>query len=184
MKITRKESVFNGTYLGIVNKHFKNNNGQEGIWETIERKNIYNKGAVAIVAITKERELILERNWRFPLESYVIQLPAGLTDKKDESEEEAARRELMEETGYLAGELIPIISTPSCSALISTRVTHFFAPDVEFSGITMRDTAEKIEILKVPIEEIDDFFLNLPEDTELDLGVLGILRIMEKKNIL
>ncbi|MCD6152701.1 MAG: NUDIX hydrolase [Syntrophobacterales bacterium] len=184
MKIIKKECVFHGTYLRIVNKHFKNGKGQEGIWESIERKNIYNKGAVAVVAITKEKELILERNWRFPLESFVIQLPAGLTDKKGESEEEAARRELLEETGYLAGKLIPVISTPSCSSLIPTIVTHFFAPDVEFSGITMRDTAEKIEILKVPIEEVDDFFLNLPEDTELDLGVLGILRIMENKNLL
>ena len=184
MKITRKRSVFNGTYLGIVNKHFKTGKEQEGIWETVERKNIYNKGAVVIVAITKERELIIERNWRFPLESFVIQFPAGLSDKKGETEEETARRELLEETGYRAGKLIPIISAPSCPSLISTRVTHFFAPDVEFSGTTARDTAEKIEILKVPVEEIDDFFLNLPEDTELDLRVLGILRIMEKKNLL
>jgi len=66
MKITRRESVFNGNYLGIVNKHFKTGKGQEGIWETIERKNIYNKGAVVVVALTKKRELIIERNWRLP----------------------------------------------------------------------------------------------------------------------
>jgi len=184
MKITKKENVFDGHYLGVVNKHFKTDIGQEGFWETIERKNVYNKGAVVIVALTKKRELILERNWRFPPESFVIQFPAGLTDKKGESEEETARRELLEETGYLAEKLIPIISVPLCPALTSTRATHFFAPDVEFTGNTMRDATEKIEVLKVPLEELDYFLLNLPEDTELDIRVLGILRILEKKQLL
>lgn len=57
---------------------------------------MYNKGAVVIIASTKGRELVLERNWRAPLESFVIQFPAGLSDKEEESEEEVARRELQE----------------------------------------------------------------------------------------
>ena len=75
------------------------------------RKSIYNKGAVVIVALTTEGELILERNWRAPLESFVVQFPAGLSDREGESEEEVARRELLEETGYTADRLIPVIAT-------------------------------------------------------------------------
>jgi hypothetical protein len=48
----------------------------------------------------------------------------------------------------------------------------------------MRDAPEKIEVLKVPLEELDYFLLNLPEDTELDIRVLGILRVLEKKQLL
>lgn len=184
MKITKKETIFDGNYLGVVRKHFITDTGKECFWETIERKNIHNGGAVVIVPVTKKRELILERNWRVPIESFVVQFPAGLTDKKGESEEEAARRELLEETGYRAEKLIPIVSVPLCPALTSTRATHFFAPDVEFTGNTMRDATEEIEVLKVPLEELDHFLFNLPEGTELDLRVPGVLCFLEKKKLL
>jgi len=175
--------VFDGNYLGVVRKYFTIDTGQECFWETVERKNIYNGGAVVIVALTKKRELILERNWRVPIESFVIQFPAGLTDKKGESEEEAARRELLEETGYRAEKLIPIITVPLCPALASTRATHFFAPDVEFTGNKKRDAAEEIEVIKVPLEELDHFLFNLPEGTELDLRVPGVLCFLEKQKL-
>jgi len=80
----------------LARKHLETGSREQGIWETVERKNVYNKGAVVIIASTKERELVLERNWRAPLESFVIQFPAGLSDKEGESEEEVAKRELLE----------------------------------------------------------------------------------------
>jgi 8-oxo-dGTP pyrophosphatase MutT (NUDIX family) len=183
VKIVEKETVFEGEYLKFVRKRFKTGRG-EGVWETIERKNIYNKGAVMIVALTKERELILERNWRAPLESFVIQFPAGLSDKEGENEEEVARRELLEETGYKAEEVIPIIPAPLCPALTPTRATHFLAPEVEFVGKEREEGAEETEVLKVPIEKIDDLLLNLPKNTELDLRVPGILWILERKKLI
>ena len=106
MRITKKETAFEGEHLKFVRKWFRTSRGEEAVWETIERKNVYNRGAVVIVALTKERELILERNWRAPIESSVIQFPAGLSDKEGESEEEVARRELLEETAYEAKKLI------------------------------------------------------------------------------
>lgn len=184
MKITKKETVFEGEHLRFVRKHFKTGKGEEGVWETIERKNIYNKGAVVIVALTKERELILERHWRAPLEAFVIQFPAGLSDKEGENEEEVARRELLEETGYKAEKLIPVIVLPLCPALTPTRATHFFAPEVEFVGKENREITEEIEVLKVPTGKLGDFLLNLPKDTELDLRVPGILWILEREKLI
>ncbi len=87
MKIIKREIAFEGKYLQFVRKHFKTTMGEEGIWETVERKNIHGEGAVVIIPLTKERELILERNWRAPLESFVIQFPAGLSDREGEGEE-------------------------------------------------------------------------------------------------
>jgi 8-oxo-dGTP pyrophosphatase MutT (NUDIX family) len=183
MKMVKKETVFEGNYLKFVNKRFKTDAG-EYTWETIERKNIYGRGAVVIIALTKERELILERNWRAPLESFVIQFPAGLIDREGESEEDVARRELLEEIGYKAERLIPITAIPLCPALTATRATHFFAPEVKFVGKENRDTTEQIEVLKVPVEKVDDFLLNLPKNTELDLRVPGILWILERKKLI
>ncbi|MCD6567998.1 MAG: NUDIX hydrolase [Dehalococcoidia bacterium] len=183
MKITGRETIFEGEHLRFVRKHFQARN-REGVWETIERKDVYNRGAVIIVPLTAEGEFILEKNWRPPVESAVIQFPAGLTDKEGESEEDAARRELMEETGYEAGKLIPVMPVPLCPALTPTRANHFFAPDVRFTGHQKMDISEEIEVLKIPRREIDDFLLNLPEDVELDIRVPGILWVLERKGLI
>ena len=118
------------------------------------------------------------------MESFVVQFPAGLSDKEGETEEEVARRELLEETGYRAGKLISIITAPLCSALTSTRVIHFLAPEVEFIGRENTEIAEEIEVLKVPIKNLSDFLLNLPKDTELDLRVPGILWVLARRGLI
>ncbi|MEA1995683.1 MAG: NUDIX hydrolase [Campylobacterota bacterium] len=184
MEIIEKKIVYEGKYLKIVNKYFKTGQGKQHVWETIERKNIYGSGAVVIVALTKKREIILEKNWRAPLESSIIQFPAGLTDKEGETEEETAKRELLEETGYRVEKLIPIISVPLCPALSPTKATYFFAPEAEFVGKKRKEDMENIEVLKIPTEKIDDFLLNLPQDTELDIRVLGILWVLERKKLI
>ena len=184
MRITKREVVFEGKYLRVVRKEFDTDMGEKGTWEAVERKNIYGRGAVVIVALTKDGEVVLERNWRVPLESFVIQFPAGLTDREGESEEETARRELLEETGYRAERLIPIISVPVSPVLTPTRATHFLAPEVEFVGRRGREIGEQIGVLKIPVNKISDFLLNLPEDTELDIRVPGILWILQKRGLL
>ena len=184
MKIIKKDLAFEGRYLRVVNKHFATPDGKEATWETVERTNIYNRGAVVVVAITEEREVILERNWRAAIESYVIQFPAGLTDVEEETAEEAARRELLEETGYLAKKLIPVTESPLCPVITSTEGTHFFAPDVVFVGKEEKDDAEVIEVLRVPVNKLDELLLSPPNGTKVDLRVPGILWILERKKLI
>jgi hypothetical protein len=69
-------------------------------------------------------------------------------------------------------------------ALTPTKAAHFFAPRVEFVEKKKKDIAEEIEVLKVPIEKLDDFLLNLPPNTELDLRVSGIIWILEKRRLI
>ncbi|MBI4284578.1 MAG: NUDIX hydrolase [Chloroflexi bacterium] len=185
MRVKRREPAFEGDHLRLVRKHFETDSGQEGVWETVEMVNTYERGAVVIIALTKQREVILERNWRVPLECGVIQFPAGLTDRKGESEEETARRELLEETGYLAKELIPIAALPLVPELSPIEAVHFFAPDVEFVGKSSEDTDPiKSEVITVPLERLGHFLMNLPENTRLDLRVPGILWLLERGALL
>lgn len=184
MRVTSKELAFEGKYLRVVRKHFQTDQGEEGVWETVERTNIHNRGAVVVIALTKERKVILEKNWRVPLEGFVIQFPAGLTDRARESEEETARRELLEETGYMARKLIPVMASPLSPALTPTEANHFLAPEVEFVGRRRKGATEPIEVLEVPVEKLGDFLLNLPQDTKLDLRVPGILWVLEKRKLI
>ena len=185
MRVTGKRTVFEGQYLRVVEKAVSNKDGTHGAWETVERTNVHGSGAVVIIALTKDGDLLFEKNWRAPIESCVIQFPAGLTDLEGESEEEAARRELFEETGYAATELIPVFLSPLSAALTGTRAMHFFAPDVEFVGKPDgKDDIEEIEVLKVPVDKADEFMLSLPEGVEFDLRVPGILWLLRKKGFI
>ncbi len=184
MRVTNREVVYTGNYLRVVKKSSLSDAETKHSWETVERTNVGNRGAVVVIALTKEKEVILERNWRVPLESFVIQLPAGLCDLEGESQEETAKRELLEETGYLAKKLIPVIVTPEDPVLTTTQVNHFLAPDVEFVGYLRSDGTEEIEVLKVPIAGLSDFLLNLSDDTMLDLRVAGILWVIEKMRLI
>jgi len=184
MKVTGKRTVFEGQYLRVVEKAVNSEDGTHGAWETVERTNVHGSGAVVIIALTKDGDLLFEKNWRAPIESCVIQFPAGLTDLEGETEEEAARRELLEETGYAATELIPVFLSPLSAALTGTRAMHFFAPGVEFVAKPAGKDIEEIEVLKVPVGKADEFMLSLPEGVELDLRVPGILWLLRKKGLI
>jgi len=185
MRVTGKRTIAEGRFLRIVEKDVRGSDGHKRAWEAIERTNIHGNGAVVIIALTKDGELVFEKNWRAPIESHIVQFPAGLTDIANESEEEAARRELLEETGYAATELVPVFLSPLSAAVTGTKAMHYFAPDVEYVGIPEnRDTAEEIEVLKVPADKADEFMLNLPEGVELDLRVPGILWMMKAKGLI
>ncbi len=184
MKIISRVPVYQGKFIRVVDKHFLTDSGREGVWESIERTNIFDRGAVIIIAVTRDKEMLFERNYRFASESWVIQFPAGLTDIKGETEEEAARRELLEETGYRADKLIPVIASPLSPDLTSTVGMHFFAPDVELVSAPHRDLAEKIEVVKVPLARIHDYLENLPPNTFVDLRVTGVLWYIEKRGLI
>ncbi len=184
MAVTKREVVFVGNYLRVVEKSYQTSTGEKHVWETVERLRIGSRGAVVIIALTDKRELILERNWRVPLGSFVIQLPAGLCDLEGETHEEAARRELMEETGYIANKLMPVMLTPEDPVLTPTLIHHFVAPDVVYAGKPRGDGTEEIEVLKVPVASLGDLFLSPPKDTMLDLRVSGILWILERMKLI
>jgi ADP-ribose pyrophosphatase len=183
MKVTRREIVYEGNYLRVISKTSVASDEKEVIWETVERTNVYGKGAVVVVALTGKGEFILERHWRAPIESFVIQFPAGLTDVPGESNEETARRELLEETGYAAGELVPIISVPASPALSSVTLYYYFAPEVEYTGNSKKDISEELEVITVPKDNLSQFLLDLPDDTKLDLNVAGIVWILAARGL-
>ncbi len=114
---SRERSVLHtGKFLALV---------KEGHWEYAERVNAH--GAVIIVAVTEEKKLLLVEQYRIPLHARTIELPAGIVGDEPggagESLAEAAKRELLEETGY-AAERIDILTTgPSSAGLTSEMVT-------------------------------------------------------------
>jgi ADP-ribose pyrophosphatase len=96
-------------------------------WEFSTRPNA--SGVVGIFAFTTDRQVILIEQYRRPVESRVLEICAGLIGDEQDFENESiidcANRELVEETGYTAGKISPLLSSPT-SAGMTDEMTHFF----------------------------------------------------------
>lgn len=111
-----------------------------------------------VVAITKQHELILVRQYKHGIGEICIEFPAGRI-KKHQTPEEAAIAELLEETGIKVStkDLIKIVELWTEPSKSSVRVTGFFVRDVEITDLQNLEETENIEVLKVPVAQIDSF---------------------------
>jgi ADP-ribose pyrophosphatase len=109
--------------------------------------------AAIIFPLTASNEVVLVRQYRPPLEGMELGLPAGLVEEGEEPEE-AARRELSEETGYAGGEWGPLGSLASSPSLKDNRAHLFLARGVEETSSPDPDEHELVEVVRVPVEEL------------------------------
>ncbi|MDQ3795878.1 MAG: NUDIX hydrolase [Actinomycetota bacterium] len=109
--------------------------------------------AAIIFPLTKEGEIILVRQFRPPLERMELGLPAGLVEP-GEKPEAAARRELLEETGYAGGEWEPLGSLASSPSLKDNWAYLFLARGVEETSAPDPDEHELVEVVRVSVEDI------------------------------
>jgi len=94
----RSESVYEGHFLKVRRDEIRLPNGK-----TAWREHVVHPGAVMIVPITDDGPLIIERQYRYPLDRVLLEFPAGKLDP-DETTLHCAQRELREETGFRARE--------------------------------------------------------------------------------
>ena len=179
MKILNKKLVFEGKYLKVIEKKFLTETGKKGIWECVERK-----GGVLIFPLTKDKKVILEKIFRIPIDSYSIELPAGAADRKNETFREVARRELREETGYLADKLIPIFKWELSPWVAKSPSILFFAPNIKFIGKKGGEDVEEIEVIKVPLESLEKFLIKQSKKTKVEISIFGALALLKTKKLI
>jgi ADP-ribose pyrophosphatase len=90
---------------------------------------------VSVVACTQKAEIVMVRQFRPAVEQDTLELPSGHVEQ-NESPEESARRELMEETGYRADQMIPLGALLSDTGRLENKTWGFIAPDVQPVGGT------------------------------------------------
>ena len=120
-------------------------------WEFAYRTNA--SGVVVLVPVTDAREIVLVEQYRIPVESRVMELPAGLVGDTDSEEDfkTAAQRELLEETGFRAASLKELLTSPSTAGMASEMFTIYFASGLERVGAGGGDGNEDITVHVVPL---------------------------------
>jgi len=144
------ETAYEGKYLSVLKK---------GRWEYVARRNT--TGVVIVLAVTPDGDLLLVEQFRPPVGTTVIELPAGLAGDiagmEDEDLSVAARRELEEETGWTAETLIRLTSGPVSAGLTSEVVTFYRAENLSRIGEGGGDESEDITIHSVPLKDVPAF---------------------------
>jgi ADP-ribose pyrophosphatase len=140
------EVLFNGRWLRLCRR---------GQWEYAERTNP--GGAVIVLAVTPEDKVLFVEQWREPIRSRTIEMPAGLIgdDPGNGSEHllEAGRRELLEETGYACGRIDYYMSGPSSSGMSTETVAFARASDLTREHAGGGVDGEDIQIHEIPRTE-------------------------------
>ena len=125
-------------------------------WEYIQRTNC--DGIAVIVALTRDRRLLLVQQYRLPVGADVLELPAGLIDDGmgplGESGLEAARRELLEETGYASDNWRLVFQGPGGAGASSDILKFYLALDAEKRREPGGDPSENITVHAVPVESV------------------------------
>jgi ADP-ribose pyrophosphatase len=125
-------------------------------WEYASRANA--SGVVILVPVTDDDCLILVEQFRTPVQARVIELPAGLVGDLDDREESlisAARRELLEETGFEAGAWSMLLQCPSSSGMSDEIVTFMQARELRRTGPGGGDESEDIQVHCIPLVDVD-----------------------------
>jgi ADP-ribose pyrophosphatase len=110
-------------------------------------------GWINVIPLTPEEDVILIRQYRHGIQGFTLEIPGGIIEAED-SPEGAAVRELYEETGYRAKEMISLGSVHANPAILNNICYTYLAKDVYQAGKQELDDKEDIEIVIKPLAEI------------------------------
>lgn len=142
-----KKIIHEGEFLRFIQLHD---------WEYVERSN--STGVVIIIAVTNNDKILFVEQFRPPVGKNVVELPAGLMSDEVEYQGEsfavAAKRELLEETGYRASRIVKLAHGPVSGGLTSDMVTIVQALNIKKVGAGGGVGKERLQIHEVPLRGI------------------------------
>ncbi|KKI54401.1 MAG: NUDIX hydrolase [Staphylococcus equorum] len=152
-KTLHKESIYKGAIIDLEVHDIELPDGQ-----TSKRELVYHNGAVAVCAINPDNQVILVRQYRKPAEKTLLEIPAGKLELNEERES-AAKRELEEETGYIAENLELITEMYGSPGFSNEKISIYLAKDLKIGEMNLDDD-EFIEIETYNIDEITSMLQN------------------------
>ena len=168
-----KHTLYEGDWLRLV---------RIGHWEACERT--HGQGmAVIVIAVTPADEVLFVEQYRIPLGSRTIEMPAGLVgdDHAQDTLVDAARRELIEETGWSPGKVDVLLVGPTSSGMSNERIAFVRATGLTQVGAGGGVDSEDITVHAVPRAEAPAWLMRKQaEGFELDLKLWAGLWMIDR----
>ena len=168
-----KHTLYEGDWLRLV---------RIGHWEACERT--HGQGmAVIVIAVTPADEVLFVEQYRIPLGARTIEMPAGLVgdDHAQDTLVDAARRELIEETGWSPGRVDVLLVGPTSSGMSNERIAFVRARDLTKVGDGGGVDSEDITVHAVPRAEAPAWLMRKQaEGFELDLKLWAGLWMIDR----
>ena len=175
---TKKENlIFDGVVLHVYCDDIIQPDGREA-----KREYAKHLGAVCVVPLTAENEVICVKQYRYAHAQTMIEIPAGKLDTKDEVPEEAARRELREETGMTCEKLTPIGKMYGSPAILD-EVVHMYLAEGLIPGECDPDEDEILETFTIPLDEMVKMVMDGEIcDAKTQIAILKANNIIKSRN--
>ena len=167
-EIIDSEIAWRGKIFDVERLNVRLPNGHTSVRDVVRHR-----GAAAVVALTTSGKIALVRQYRTSLGRVTVEIPAGKLDYPGEDPLECAKRELKEETGFVAGR-IAYLTTIATSCGFADELIHIYlATQLSFEG-ARPDDDEFLNVDLVPVEELVDAVLDGKiEDAKTVVGALA-----------
>lgn len=151
--------------------------GAEGIYTVFE-----GNGYVVMVAIDKHNQVLLVRQWRYPIEEESLELPSGLIDA-NESPLIAAKRELKEEVGATSDNWIDLGWHWLGNAVMKIKGYVFLVLDAEVHETSYQEDGEKLKLERIDFKKaVEDIKDGKFRDLRTQIGLLLANKYLSRKS--
>ena len=170
---TSTEDIFDGVILHVKRDTVALSNGSTTVREVIRHI-----GAVCVIPVTDDNKVIMERQFRYPLDKVILEIPAGKLDTPDEDRLSAIKRELREETGYAADEWTELGDFHPAPAYCDEYITMYMARGLH-KGERHLDDDEFLDVYAIPLPElVQDVMEGRVSDAKTQVCILKAARIL------
>ena len=145
----KRDLVAKGAIIDYYQDTMQIPNGNIAKWDLIDHK-----GAAAVVAVREDGKLLMVRQYRNALERETLEIPAGGLNGRDEPTDQAAMRELQEETGYYTEHVELLTSIYTTVAFCNEKIDIYLALDLKDRGSQHLDEDEFINVEAYSVEEL------------------------------
>ena len=170
---TGSEDIFDGIILHVKRDTVRLPNGNTTIREIIRHI-----GAVCVIPVLDNGDVIVERQYRYPLDRVILEIPAGKLDAANEDRLSAIQRELREETGYTADEWTVLGDFHPAPAYSDEFITMYMARGLR-KGDQHLDADEFLDVYTVPLKDlVEDCMAGRISDAKTQVCILKAARIL------